>query len=221
MTNSTLPSQTENLPPEQQQRLHADFLANEQAYLQMRDSLLPQYRGQWVAVHDGRVIAAGEDLVTVTEAAAASGGHPYIAKVGEEDAVVFRVRRALFAYDQAYQPFALPRVTVTFLDDAETQSQTYPDVIPDTGADLSVLPDSDCAAFDLFNSPYFTGLSSGVIGGSVTTLIYRGKAEINGNRTPAFIQPITGGQERIVGRDVLNQHRVVFDGPIGEVVFEP
>lgn len=204
MTNSTLPSQTANLPPEQQQRLHADFLANEQTYLHIRDSLLSQYRGQWVAVHDGRVIAASEDLLTVTEAAAASGGHPYIARVGEEDAVVFRVRRAVFAYDQIYQPFALPHATVTFLNDAETHSQTYPDVIPDTGGDLSVLPDSDCTAFDLFNSPYFTGISSGVVGGSVTTLIYRGKAEINGTRVPAFIQPITGGRERIIGRDVLN-----------------
>jgi predicted aspartyl protease len=213
--------QTANLPPEQQQRLHADFLANEQTYLHIRDSLLLRYRGQWVAVHDGRVIAAGEDLLTVTEAAAVSGGHPYIARVGEEDAVVFRVRRAVFAYDRTYQPFALPRVTVAFWNHAETQSQTYSDVVPDTGADLSVLPDSDCAAFDLFSSPYFTGVSSGVVGGSVTTLIYRGKAEINGNRVPAFIQPITGGQERIVGRDVLNQHCVVFDGPAGEVIFEP
>lgn len=65
----------------------------------MRDSLLRYYAGQWVAVHNGRVIATGNDLLPVTEAAAASGGHPYIAKVGEEDQVVFRVRREEFAYD--------------------------------------------------------------------------------------------------------------------------
>jgi predicted aspartyl protease len=214
-------TQTSNLPADQRQRLHADFLANEQAYLCMRDSLLPHYRGQWVAVHNGRVLAADVNLLAVTEAAAATGGHPYIALVGAEDSVHFRVRRASFAYNQGYQPFSLPQVTVTFWDHAETHAQTYGDAIPDTGADLSVLPQNDCTAIDLFNSPYFTGVSSGVVGSSVTTLIYRGKAEIDGNRYPALIQPVAGSLERIVGRDVLNQLRVLFDGPGARVVVDP
>jgi predicted aspartyl protease len=217
----TFRCQTTNLPPDQQQRLHADFLANEQAYLHLRASLLPRYAGQWVAVANGRVIAAGPDLLTVTEAAASSGGHPYIALVGAEDSPIFRVRREEFAYNQLYQPFALPQSTVAFWNHAETRSQTFADVIPDTGADLSVLPDSDCQAFDLFTSPYFTTVASGVMGGSVTTLVYRGKAEINGSRVPALIQPLPGSQERLIGRDVLNQHRVVFDGPMQRVIFEP
>jgi hypothetical protein len=87
-------TQTSNLPADQRQRLHADFLANEQAYLRLRDSLLPNYRGQWVAVHQGQVIAADKNLLAVTEAAAATGGHPYIALVGGEDTIQFRVRRA-------------------------------------------------------------------------------------------------------------------------------
>jgi hypothetical protein len=97
--------QTTNLPQEQQQRLHPDFLANEQAYLRIRDSLLGPYRGQWVAVHDGKMIVAGTNLMEVMERASICGGHSYIALVGGEDAAVFRVRRAVFAYDQAYQPF--------------------------------------------------------------------------------------------------------------------
>jgi hypothetical protein len=214
-------SQTANLPPEQQQRLHADFLANEQTYFRLRDKLVSQYLGQWVAVHNGQVIAADPDLVRVTNQAAASGGHPYIARVGSEDQVVFRIRRQEFGYDPTYQPFALPRITITFWNDAESSSQTYPDVIPDTGADSSALPDADCKAFDLYSSPYLTGVSGGVVGATVTTLIYRGKAEINGIRVPAFIQPLAGSQERLVGRDVLNQHRVVFDGPVLKVSFEP
>src|SRR5438067_9428471 len=109
-------NQSSNLPADQRQRLHADFLANEQAYLRMRDSLLPRYRGQWVAVHNGGVIAADTNLLSVTETAAATGGHPYIALVGAEDNVQFRVRRATFAYDQSYQPFSLPQVTITFWD---------------------------------------------------------------------------------------------------------
>lgn len=95
------------------------------------------------------------------------------------------------------------------------------DVIPDTGSDLTALPDADCAALDLFNSPYMTGVSRGVHGTGVPTLIYRGKAELDGQRRPAFIQPLPGTQERLLGRDVLNQHRVLFDGPKREVVVNP
>ena len=85
--------QTTNLPQDQQQRLHPEFLANEQVYLQLRDSLLAQYRGQWVAVQGGRLIVAGDKLMEVMENSSTYGGHPYIALVGAEDAVVFRVRR--------------------------------------------------------------------------------------------------------------------------------
>lgn len=87
--------QTAKLPEDQRQRLHADFLANEQAYWQMRDGLLSGYRGQWVAIDAGKVVSASSDLLALTDAAAAAGGHPYIALVGAEDEVVFRVRKAL------------------------------------------------------------------------------------------------------------------------------
>jgi hypothetical protein len=140
-----LQTQTNNLPQDQQQRLHLDFVANEQAYLLMREELLAQYRGQWVAVHNGQVLAAGPKLMEVMEGSSRCGGRPYVALVGGEDAVVFRVRRAVFAYDH----------------------------------------------------------------------------EIDGTRYAALIQPISAGRERIVGRDVLNQQRVLFNGPAGQVVVEP
>jgi len=213
--------QTANLSQDQLQMVHPDFLADEQAYLKMRGSLLGPYRGQWVAVRGGNVIAASASLMEVMEKASAGGGHPYIALVGAEDAAVFRVRRSVFSYDQAYQPFPLPRVSATFWNHAQTHSQPYSDVIPDTGADVSVLPDTDCKTIDLFNSPYMTGIASGVVGGGVTTLFYQGKVEIDGRRYSALIQPIPAGQERIVGRDVLNQQRVLFDGPAGQVVVDP
>jgi hypothetical protein len=50
---------------------------------------------------------------------------------------------------------------------------------------------------------------------------YRGKVEMDGRRFAAIIQPVTGGNERIVGRDVLNQQRVLFDGPAGQVTVDP
>jgi hypothetical protein len=89
--------QTTNRAQDQQQRLHPDFLANDQAYLHMRDSLLGPYRGQWLAVPGGKVIAAGPKWMEVMDRASTGGGHPSIALVGAEDAVIFRVRRAVFA----------------------------------------------------------------------------------------------------------------------------
>lgn len=213
--------QTTNLSQDQQQRLHPDFLADEQAYLYMRDRLLAQYQGQWAAVHDGKLVAAGPKLLEVMERASTHGGHPYIARVGAEDTVVFRVRRSVFAYDQSYQPFPLPRVSAKFWNHAETHSQQHPDAIPDTGADVSVLPEADCTTIDLFNSPYITGMAGGVVGVNITALFYRGKVEIGGRRYSALIQPIAAGRERIIGRDVLNQQRVLFDGPAEQVVVDP
>src|SRR5258708_502308 len=106
--------QTANLPHDLKQQLHPDFLANEQAYLQMRSGLLVQHRGQWVAVDGGKVVAASSNLMDLMESAAATSEHPYVALVGAEDSVVFRTRRAVFGYDQGYQPFPLPRLTATF-----------------------------------------------------------------------------------------------------------
>ncbi len=213
--------QTANLSQDQKRRLHADFLADEQAYLKMRNGLLDQYRGQWVAIQNSEVIAASTSLLAVMEKVAASGGHPYVALVGAEDAAVFRVRRTVFPYDSAYQPFALPRVIATFWNHAQTRSQTHGDVIPDTGSDVSLLPDADCQAIDLFNSPYMTGLAGGVVGGGTTVLFYQGKVELGGRLFSALIQPVSNSKERILGRDVLNQERVLFDGPAGKVIVDP
>ena len=216
-----LRTETVNLPEAQRRRLHADFLANEQAYLQMRDVLLRRYDGQWVAVHGGKVIAAGASVLQVTEEAAVIDGHPYVARVGGEDSTIFRIRRQVYAYDATYQPFPLPRIPVRFSNHAETETASFADVIPDTGADHSLLPDADYEAFSLFGSPYFTAVSGGILGGSAATLIYRARAEIAGTRVAALVQPVADGKERIVGRDVLNQLRILFDGPAAEVVVDP
>ena len=140
-----------------------------------------------MAVDSGKAIVAGTGLMEVMEKASPLSGHPYVALVGAEDAVVFRVRRTTFAYDQTYQPFPLPRVTVTFWNHAETHSQTHAEVIPDTGADLSVLPVSDCGAIDLFNSPCLTGMAAGVGAASATALFFQGKVDINADFHEAII----------------------------------
>jgi len=211
---------SQNLSLTQKKRLHKDFVENERLYWRMREQLLGQYRGQWVAIEGGRVVASGDDLFDVTDKVGKLGCHAYIARVGQEDSLVFTIRRREFTYDAAYQPFALPQAEVVFSNYHGTRRQLYPDVIPDTGADLSALPEDDCAAIDLFDSPYLLGLARGVLGSGVTTLIYRGSAEINGTFYRSLIQPIPGGRERILGHDVLNQVKVTFDGPQKRVLFD-
>lgn len=66
-----------------------------------------------------------------------------------------------------------------------------------------------------------TGMAGGVVGASVTALFYQGKVEIDGRRYSALIQSVPSGHERILGRDVLNQQRLLFDGPAGQVVVNP
>jgi hypothetical protein len=210
---------SENLPLTQKKRLHKDFIENEKLYWRMREQLLKQYGGKWVAIEGGRVVASGDDLFDVTDEVGSLGCHAYIAQVGREDSLVFIIRRE-FTYDATYQPFALPQAEVIFFNYRGTARQLYPDVIPDTGADLSALPEEDCAAIDLFGSPYLLGLTRGVLGPSVPTLVYRGNAEINGASYRSLIQPIPGGKERILGRDVLNQLKVTFDGPQKKVLFD-
>lgn len=211
---------TQNLPKFQKKYLHKDFVENERDYWNMRGNLLKSYNGKWIAVHNGNVVAVSDDLFNITDEVGRLNCRAYIAKVGEEDSIVFKVRRRQFNYDRTYSPFALSRAEVTFSNYFKTHSKLYSDVIPDTGGDLSVLPEDDGLDIDLLSSPYFTTLSRGVIGPNIVMLAYRGNAEINGVIYPSFIQLVRRGDERILGRDVLNQVKVTFDGPGSTVIFE-
>lgn len=72
-----------------------DFQADEEAYHRMRENLLKEYKGKWVAVHEGAVVAIGDQLSEVIKKAfSIIGDSPfYINKVGEEARVGRRVYR--------------------------------------------------------------------------------------------------------------------------------
>jgi predicted aspartyl protease len=73
----------------------------------------------------------------------------------------------------------------------------------------------------LFSSPNLSVKSRSVFGGAVSALVYRAKVEIDGKRMKVMMQPVPGGQERIIGRDVLNQLRVLFNGPKRALILVP
>ena len=66
----------------------------------MREELLAQHAGRWVAVHQGQVVAVGDDPLLIMEQALAADGYAYVNKVGGEDQIMIRQRRRSFGYDE-------------------------------------------------------------------------------------------------------------------------
>lgn len=188
------------------------FAQDKQDYWAMREELLVKYAGKWVAVHQGHVVAVGNDPLAIMEQALAEDGYAYVNKVGGEDNIVIRQRRRSFGYDETYAPTAMPRITATFHNFPRTKSKTVTDAIPDTGADVSCLPINECQELDLLLFPYYSGVSHAFGGDDRQVTFYAARVEIDRNVYNAIIEPVVE-HERLVGRDVLNQTKVTFDGP--------
>jgi len=210
----------DQLPPEIARQIHPDRRKNEAEYWAVRDQLLDQYRGQWIGFADGKVIASGSSPVAVFHAAEATGLHPFFICVGREEEPC-RIRRATFAYDASYPGEALPLVSVEFRQTSGLPGVVLDRVIPDTGADASVLPWADCQLLQLAPSSGVQGLISGVAGSSMATLAFLIWAWLDGREYPCRLQADFVGSERILGRDVLNRLEILFRGPAGEVVVNP
>ena len=210
----------DQLPPEIARQIHPDRRKNEVAYWALRDQLLEQYRGQWIGFADGRVIASGTSPVTVFHAAEATGLHPFFICVGREEEPC-RIRRATFPYDASYRGEALPVITVEFRQATGSLGVVLDRVIPDTGADASVLPWADCQLLELTPSLGVQGLISGVAGSTAATLAFQVWVQLDGRDYACRLQADFVGSERILGRDVLNRLEILFRGPVGEVVVNP
>jgi hypothetical protein len=195
------------------------FEQDRQDYWAIRDELLAKYSGKWVAVHKGRVVAVGDDPLSIMEQALAEDGYAYTNKVGEEDKIVIRQRRVSFPYDDTYSPTPIPRITAVLHNFPQTKSKTVADAIPDTGADVTCLPIGDCQDLDLFLFPYYSGISHPFGGVRRRVTFYGAKVEINGSVYIAIVEPVAE-RERLVGREVLNQTKVTFDGPSRITTFD-
>lgn len=210
----------DGLPPDIAQQVHPDWRKNEADYWTRHDELLAQYKDQWVAFAEGRVIAHGDSPVEVFHKARASGKHPYVTCVSREHEPC-RMRRATFAYDHGYPSEALPLVTVEFKKQPNQLGITFDRVIPDTGADATALPWADCQLLELDPSEGMPGLIGGVGQSSAATLVFCVWANLDGIDYPCRLQPEFAGDEQILGRDVLNRFDVLFRGPSGEVIVNP
>jgi len=203
----------DRLPPEIARQIHPDRRKNETEYWAARDRLLAQYEGQWIGFADGAVIASGKSPVEVFHAAEASGQHPFFICVGREEEPC-RIRRITFPYDGDYAGEALPVIRVEFRQAGGLRSIVLDRVIPDTGADASVLPWADCQELQLAPELGVPGLIGGVAGGSAATLAFQIWAQIDGQVYPCRLQADFIGCERILGRDVLNRLDILFRGVV-------
>jgi hypothetical protein len=210
----------DQLPPDIARQIHPDRRKNEAGYWAVRDQLVAQYGGQWIGFADGAVIASGSSPVAVFHAAEASGRHPFFICVGREDEPS-RIRRAVFAYDGGYPGEDLPLTRVEFRQASGAPGVVMDRVIPDTGADASILPWVDCQRLQLDPSLGVQGLISGVAGGTAATLAFQIWALLDGKEYPCRLQADFAGSERILGRDVLNRLEILFRGPVGEVIVNP
>lgn len=216
-----MPSLADGLPPEIAQQIHPEWRENEAAYRGARDGLLAQYHGQWVAFADGAVIAAAATPLEVFLAIRGSGRHPFVIRVGHEGEPWYRIRRTSFPYDATYPGTALPVAAVEFRPTSGSPGVVLDRVIPDTGADTTTLPWPDCQGLGLDPAAGGPGLITGVAGGLAVTVGFLIWAWLDGQEYPCQLQGDFAAHERILGRDVLNRLRVLFDGPAGEVVFNP
>jgi len=204
------------LPPEIAQQIHPDWRKNESAYWAVRDQLLGQYQGQWIGFANGGVIASGASPVAVFHAAEASGRNPFVTCVGHEDEPC-RMRRASFAYPG--EP--LPILTLEFRPVSGSPGVTLDRVIADTGADASAIPWADCQRLRLTAGQGRPGRMGGVAGGAAPTLLFHVWVYLDGQEHPCRLQADFIGNERILGRDVLNRLEMLFRGPAGEIVVNP
>jgi hypothetical protein len=208
------------LPPEIARQIHPDWRKNEAAYWAIRDQLLSQYKGQWIGYADGAVVASGTSPVAVFHAAEATGRNPFVTCVGHEDEPT-RMRRASFAYDSSYPGEPLPILTLEFRSVSGSTGVPLDRVIADTGADASVLPWADCQHLHL-NPAHGRPINmSGVAGGSALALQFLLWVFLDGQEYPCRLHADFTGQERVLGRDVLNRVEALFRGPAGEVVVNP
>jgi hypothetical protein len=210
----------DQLPPEFAKQIHPDWRKNEADYWAVRDELLAQYKDLWIGFSDGAVVASGKSPVQVLHAARRAAPHPFVICVGHEQEPS-RVRRSTFPYDIGYVGEALPLLDVEFRPNPAAPGVVFDRVIPDTGADTSILPWVDCQALQLDPNQATPGYLSGVAGGSVASLMFDVWVELDGNEYPSRVHADPVGAERILGRDVLNYMDILFRGPACEVVVNP
>lgn len=143
---------------------HARFECEKQAYWSMREQLLQQYFGKWVAVVNGKVLAVGGKKMAVLQEAFAQTRSEvgYINRVGYEEITKRKNIRQLVSgrYDKEYD-HPIPISKITFLNPVSNVARSVNCII-DTGADLIVLRGQIADELGLWNYEWDEAEVSGI-----------------------------------------------------------
>jgi len=192
-----------------------------QAYLAMRSRLLREYSGKWVAIAGGRLVSSGLNPSKVLRRAYAKGVKlVYLDKVGVEARLTIRIRRTAWPYDRRYEPFPIPRIRVTVSNIERTQRKSYPNAIPDSGADVTALPIADCERLGILANPVREFPIGWVGQPTEVRPVYSAYVTIGKHESLALVDAYVASDEVLIGRDVLNNFRLTLDGKRGRVTIE-
>ncbi|HJT36139.1 MAG TPA: hypothetical protein VJ783_29220 [Pirellulales bacterium] len=192
-------SLADELPPEIARQIHHDWRKNEAGYWSRRDGLLSQHESQWIGFADGEVLVAASTPLEVFLSTRESGKHPFVVRVGHEDEPWYRIRRAVFAYDATYSTVALPVMSAEFRATSGTQGSRIDRVIPDTGADTTTLPWSDCRQLNLDPADGVPGVISGIGGGMAVTIGFLSGSGSMARNILASFRPTSPGKREFWG----------------------
>jgi hypothetical protein len=196
------------------------FEAEKSAYWAMRESLLKEHQGQWVAVVDGQVVAVGNKAGRVIEEAYRQTGSEvgFAVRVGYEDAVR-RIRQVTSGgYEQGYDP-PMPMVIAT-VTNLRGDLATEVDFLVDPGSDGTTLRDEVATGLNLWERPWGLARVSGVGGTPVEHQLYAAVVLMAGQ--PVTIQADCRDdiEEDLLGRDVINEFELTLCAKRDVVRFE-
>ncbi len=196
------------------------FEREKQAYWSMREELVKQHAGKWVAIVNEQVAAVGDKMGKVMEEAfrKTKSKVMFVNEVGFEDRVL-RVRQISSGqYDQAYRP-AAPLITTPVSDVVETLALNVNFLI-DTGADLTVLHDDVAVKLNLFDAPAGVRYISGIGGTPLPRQLYGAYVKIAGQAIMVAADCRSDFDENLLGRDVINEFELTVCAKRKVVNFE-
>jgi predicted aspartyl protease len=196
------------------------FEAEQAAYWRMREHLLEEHKGEWVAVVNGQVVSTGKDASDVLLEAVRKTGCEvgFTARVGYEDAVRW-IRRVLTGhYDADHHP-PMPVVT-TEVGDWSAKHSTEAEFVVDTGSDGTALRAEVADQLGLWNRVCGVARVRGIGGAAEVRRLYGAIVRLGGKHVAVRADCRDDLDENLLGRDVINGFALTICAKRDEVRFE-
>jgi hypothetical protein len=195
-------------------------MANEeQAYWRIRDSLLDQYRGKFVPIVNGEVVASGDQMSKVSAAAYRTTGSKvkFVTLVGEEDfEFVIRQTSGRFIGGSRYE---LPVVDAS-VSDLDASQELIAQFVVDTGADISILAEPSWSELELWRSPAGFASIRGIAGPAERRAMYDATIRIGGYAVDVAVDVRDDLAENILSRDVINEFALSLCAKRNQIIFD-